>query len=214
MSSFVLDAKLRDKTGKEACKKYRKEGYIPSIIYGQGENINILINGHTFKKIYPKLTRSTILNLNLENKKIDVLIKDYDKNSLKDQFMHIDFYQIDQNKVIHVQIPLEFVGTAIGMREGGILEKHLVSLDIECLPKDIVNHFEVNIEHLKINESLHVKDIKLDKKYKVLSHPDDVIVRISGVKAETVEKSGEEQATTTTSTEEPKSEAKKEDQDK
>jgi len=211
MSSFVLDAKLRDKTGKEACKKYRKEGYIPSIIYGQGENINILINGHTFKKIYPKLTRSTILNLNLENKKIDVLIKDYDKNSLKDQFMHIDFYQIDQNKVIHVQIPLEFVGTAIGMREGGILEKHLVSLDIECLPKDIVNHFEVNIEHLKINESLHVKDIKLDKKYKVLSHPDDVIVRISGVKAETVEKSVEEQATTTTSTEEPKSEAKKED---
>lgn len=210
MSSFVLDAKLRDKTGKESSKKYRREGYIPSIIYGQGKNTNILINEHSFRKMYSKLTRSTILSLNLENKKIDVLIKDYDRNSLKDQFIHIDFYEIDVNKPVHVKIPIEFVGNAIGIREGGLLEKHLVSLEVECLPKDIVNHFEVNIEHLKINDSLHVRDIKLDKKYKILSHQDDVVIRISGVKSEVVEQP-KEQLSTTPSTTETKTEEKKEE---
>jgi len=178
MSSFVLEAKIREKTGKEYSKKYRKQGYIPAVIYGQNKNTNILISSHNFRKIYPKLTRSTILSLKLENKNIDALIKECDKNNLKDEFIHIDFYEIDQNKPVHVQIPLHFVGNAIGIREGGLLEKHLVNLDVECLPKDIVSYFEVNIEHLKINDSLHVKDITLDKKYKILSHQDECCCKI------------------------------------
>lgn len=194
MSSFVLEAKVREKTGKESAKKYRKKGYIPAVVYGQGKNLNILIDNNVFKKIYSKLTKSTMLDLKLEDKKIGVLIKDYEKNYLKDEFIHIDFYEIDVTKAVHLQIPLVFVGTAIGIKEGGLLEKHLVNLTVECLPKDIVNHFEVNIEHLKINDSLHVKDLTIDsKRYKILSNPDEVIVRISGVKEEKV---SEQQAET------------------
>ncbi len=211
MNSFVLEAKKRDKTGKESSKKYRKEGYIPAVVYGQGNNINILINNNTFRKMYSKLTKSTILNLNIENKKLDVLIKDYEKDYLRDEFLHIDFYEIDVNKPVHVQIPIVFVGTAIGIREGGLLEKHLINLDVECLPKDIVNHFEVNIEHLKINDSLHVKDLEIDtKKYKILSHADEVIVRISGVKSEIVTETTEQAETTTPSSSETKTETKEE----
>ena len=64
------------------------------------------------------------------------------------------------------------------------MEKHLTSIDVECLPKDIVPFIEVNIENLKIGDALHVKDVQFDEKYKVLSHPDDVLVHISGKMAE------------------------------
>lgn len=189
--AFVLEAKKREKVKKEACKKYRKEGLIPAVMYGYKENVNVLIDYKIFNRMYHKLTRSTIVNLNIDGKAHDVLIKDYDKDHLKDQFLHIDFYEIDTKKPIHVTIPLDFTGSAIGIREGGLLEKHIVSVDVECLSKDIVTHFDVSISELKIGESLHIRDLKLDKKYKVITNPEEVIVRISGVKA------GEETVKTT-----------------
>jgi large subunit ribosomal protein L25 len=188
MQEIILEAAKRDNIKKEACKKYREEGFIPSVIYGQGKNTNILIKSTVFKKLYPKLTKSTIINLKLEKDNYNVLIKNYDKDNIKDEIIHLDFFELNDKKAVKVSIPLEFIGSSIGIREGGLLEKHLVSLMISCLPRDIVPHLQINIENLKINESLHVKDVQLDKKYKVISHPDEVIVRIStGLKEEVVE---------------------------
>jgi len=179
-----LEAMPRELLKKEASKRYRREGLIPSIIYGQGKNTNILIKSHAFKKMHAKLTRSTIIQLNLGTKNIDVLIKDYEKDYLRDEFIHLDFFELDPKKHVHVTVQLEFIGNAVGIREGGLLEKHLDKLVVSCLPKDIVPNFPVNIDNLKLNESLHVKDIVLDKKYKVLSHLDEVVVKISSSQKE------------------------------
>jgi large subunit ribosomal protein L25 len=188
MPELVLEAMPRESIKKEACKKYRKEGLIPSIIYGQGKNTNILVKSTMFRKLYPSLTHSTIITLKLDKSNINVLIKGFEKDHIKNEFTHLDFYELDDKKPVKVSIPLEFIGSAIGIREGGLLEKHLVNLTVLCLPKDIVPHFQLNIENLKINESLHVKDVNLDAKYKVISHPDEVIVRIStGLKEEAVD---------------------------
>jgi large subunit ribosomal protein L25 len=187
MSELVLEAVSRDGLKKEASKRYRREGLIPSVVYGQGKNTNILIKSQAFRKMYPKLTKSTIISLKMDNSNYDVLIKDYDKNYIKDEFIHLDFYQLDAKKPVKLTIPLEFVGNAIGIREGGLLEKHLVNLEVSCLPKDIVHNFEINVDNLKINESLHVKDLKIDSKYKIISHLDEVVVKISiGLKEEVI----------------------------
>lgn len=205
METFVIEATKREQTKKEANKRYRRDGLIPSIIYGQGRNINILIDNKKFYKMSSKLTKSTIINLKVQgDKDYDVLIKDYDKDYIKDRYLHLDFYELDKNKPVHFRVPLNLIGNALGIREGGILEKHLVQLEIECLPKDIVPHFDINIEHLKMNESLHVNDIKLDSKYKILSHKEEVVVHISGKLAdeEETKKEGivEEAATTAEAT--------------
>ncbi|HOV13553.1 MAG TPA: 50S ribosomal protein L25 [Spirochaetota bacterium] len=198
MSELILEAKTRENTGKEVCGRYRKEGYIPSIMYGQGTNLNILVSGHAFKKMYPKLTRSTIINLKLEKNSYDVLIKDYDKDSIRDEFVHIDFFQLDSKKPVHLTISLEFVGTPVGVREGGILEKHLDKVQVACLPKDIVPSIKVNVENLKINASLHVRDLEIDKKYKIISHADEVVVKIASAQKEEVETTTAATTTTTT----------------
>ena len=193
MKLIKLEATKRKETGKGHCKKYRKEGLMPSIIYGQGENINILINNKIFNKISSGITKSTVIDLKLGKKEYHVLIKDYEKNYIKNEFLHIDFYELKAGKPVHFRIPFNFVGNAIGIKEGGILEKHLVDLEIECLPKDIVSCFDVNIEKMCINDTLHVTDIDLDKKYKVLSHPDEVVVHISGKMIEEEEEKKEEE---------------------
>jgi large subunit ribosomal protein L25 len=184
MSEIILEAMPRENLKKEASKRYRREGFIPSVIYGQGKNTNILVKRNAFDKLHSKLTRSTIISLKLENKEYDVLIKDYDKNYVRDEFIHLDFYQLDSKKSVHVSIPLEFIGTPAGVRDGGLLEKHLVKIEIACLPKDILPSIQINVENLKINDSLHVKDIPLDKKYKVISHLDEVVIRISSSEKE------------------------------
>lgn len=184
MTVYEIEAKKRDNFKKGPAKLYRNQGLIPSIIYGQEEIRNILISKNEFNKLSPHLTKSTIIKIKLDNKIFDVLIKDYQKDYIKDEFLHIDFYELKSGKPVHSRISLNFIGNAIGVREGGVLEKHLTSIDVECLPKDIVPFIEVNIENLKIGDALHVKDVQFDEKYKVLSHPDDVLVHISGKMAE------------------------------
>lgn len=196
MSELVLEAKMRENTGKEVCGRYRKEGLIPSVIYGQGKNLNVLVSNQVFRRMYPKLTKSTVIDLKLGKDTYQVLIKDYDKNYIKDDFLHIDFYQLDAAKPVHLTVPLEFIGTPVGVREGGLLEKHLDKIEIACLPKDIVPSFKINVEGLKVNTSLHVRDLEIDKKYKIISHTDEVVVKIALAQKEEVETAATTTATT------------------
>jgi len=180
MTSVEIKAQKRENTKKAASKQYRKSGLIPAVVYGQGTNKNILINNKDFVKL-TTLTKSTIINLVIDGgEKTDVLIKDYQKDHLRDRYMHIDFYELKAGKPVHVKIRLNFLGNPAGVRDGGVLEKHMLELPVECLPKDIIPSIDVNINDLNKNESLHVRDIKMDEKYKILAHPDDVLAHISG----------------------------------
>jgi large subunit ribosomal protein L25 len=189
-----IKAQKRDKFRKSASKQYRQTGLIPAIIYGQGDNKNILINDKEFTKLTPTLTKATIINLKLDDgNALDVLIKDYQKDHMRNKFVHIDFYELKAGKPVHVKIRLNYLGNPAGVREGGVLEKHLLELNVECLPKDIVPSINVKIDALNINDSLHVRDIKLDERYKVLSHLDEVLVHVSG-KTASEEELGKPQA--------------------
>ncbi len=184
MSEFVLEATKRELLKKEASKRYRRDGFIPSIIYGQGKNSNILITSRSFMKMYPKLTKSTVITLKFDGKSYETLIKDYDKNYLRNEFIHIDFYELKKGQNTHVTIPLTLVGAPIGVKKGGVLDTHLSKIEVECKPVDIVTHFDIDIATLDLNQNIHVKDLNLDKKYKILTHLDEVIVSISGTTAE------------------------------
>ena len=181
MALVEIKAQKRDKFKKGPSRQYRRDGLIPAIVYGQEENKNILINNKDFVKLSANLTKSTIINLIIDDgKKIDVLIKDYQKDYLRNKYMHIDFYELKAGKPVDVKISLNFIGIPAGVKEGGVLEKQRLYLEVECLPIDIIPSLDVNIGELNINESLHVRDIKLDEKYKIVSHPDEVIAHVSG----------------------------------
>lgn len=196
MEAVKFEAKLRTETGKGPGRRYRQQGFVPAVIYGQGKNTNIVISHHEFMKQYSKLTRSTLVNLTLEGKEYDVVIKECDKDLIKDRVMHIDFYELKKGKPVQVDVRLNFKGNAIGMREGGILEKHFDCITVECLPKDIIPSIDVDITGVRLNHTLHVRDLALDeKKYKVLSAPEEVLIKIAGKggKAAATEEATEEE---------------------
>ena len=184
MATVQIEASKRDKTKKRACLSYRKQGLIPSVIYGSKENINILIDKAKFNKLFSKITRSTLIDLTVDSKNHEVIIKDYQKDYLNDNFIHIDFFELQKDKPIHFSIPFNFIGIPAGVREGGILVKQLIKVEVECFSKDVVAQIDVNVEQLNVNDTLHIKDITFDPKYKILSNLQDVIVHVSGKKAE------------------------------
>lgn len=180
MSEFVLEATKRELLKKEASKRYRREGLIPSIIYGQGKNYNILINERIFNKMYPKLTKATVITLNYDGKAYETLIKDYSKDYMKGKMLHIDFFELKKGKNVHVTVPLKLLGNPTGVRKGGFMDVHLDSIQVECKPSDIVTHFDIDVSNLDLNQNIHVKDLKLDAKYKIITSLDEVIVAIGG----------------------------------
>lgn len=180
MSNFVLEAKKRDLLKKEASKKYRKEGFIPANMYGQGQNVNFLIKKDAFEKVSSKISRATVIDINIEGDKVyQALVKDYEKDHLKDIFLHVDFYELKKGKPVIVSIPLVCTGSPIGLKKFGTFEFLKATVKVECLPEDLVENIEVDVSGLDINQSACVKDLVLDsKKFKVLDNENEVIATV------------------------------------
>lgn len=182
MEKLKLNAEIREKTGKSATRNYKKQGLIPAVMYGQGKNVNLLIKDTDFQSIYPNLTRSIAIELNIAGKKSEVVLKDYDKNYMKDQFIHFDFFELNKSNPVKTYVQLNFVGNPAGVREGGTLQRLSDKVHVECLPKDLLNNLDVDVSNMRIKDIIHVRDIEFPKALKVLSKPQQVIVKIEGKK--------------------------------
>jgi large subunit ribosomal protein L25 len=173
-------------------EKLREAGMIPAELYGHGiENIHLSVPAKEFSKLFKKAGESTIINLDLENKKLPVLIHGISVNHLTDQIIHIDFYQVRMDEKITASVPLEFIGEAPAIKEkGGILIKAVQEIEIEALPADLPHSIEVSLNELSdIGMSIRLKDLEIGEKVKVLINPETVVATVAEpVKEEVVEK--------------------------
>ncbi len=176
-----ISAHIREKSGKEICKKLRKNGKIPAILYGKNEkNINLWVEEKEFLKILPLIAkRSPILNLRIEDENIEfpVILKSLQKNPITQKFIHIDFQKIHPEEKITVNCPVILKGEAIGVKMGGILDQHLYSLPVKGKIQDIPPYIEIDISNLKMGYSIHISEIKWEKVEPALP-PDTPIVSI------------------------------------
>lgn len=195
MKQVTLKAIKREKTGKETAKKLRKQGFIPAILYGPGEEpIPVAVKFSDFEKIINKYKGETLLfNIQIENSENltkQAVLKDYQTHPVTDKIIHLDFLIIREDETVTIDVPLEFVGKPIGIPKGGFLEIHMHEISIECLPKDIPDKIEVDISNLDIGDVLHVKDIKVPENIKIAEDPEETVVTIV---AEAIEATGEEE---------------------
>jgi large subunit ribosomal protein L25 len=184
-----LSVQKRDILGRKV-KSLREQGLIPAELYGHGsENVHLSVPIKEFTKLFKEAGESTIINLNLENEKLPVLIHDLQKNPLTDEISHIDFYQVRMDEKISTSVPLEFIGEAPAVREkGGILIKAVQEIEIEALPADLPHKIEVDLSKLSdIGTNIHVKDLKIDEKVKVLIDAETVVVTVTEPAKEEVE---------------------------
>ena len=187
MDHVVLNAQKRVNTGSADAARLRRGGQIPAVVYGSsGQAFPIVLDALEFGRKVKGVSESTLLSLVIDGAQHEVFIKDTQRDIFKGVFLHVDFYEVEKGKTLHAKVPIHVVGSAQGVREGGILEAPLHELEVECLPKDLPEHLEVDVSDLKVNQSLHVRDIKLASGVKVLTNPDQVVALVKFAKAEAV----------------------------
>lgn len=155
-----INTEIRN-TGQKESKKLRNNEKIPAILYGKGfDSIPLALDYKEFIHSYRESTgHQSFIFLTVNGKEHRTLIKEMQIDPLSRKIMHIDFQEIYAGQKIDVKIPINLVGDAPGIIEGGIFEMHLRELEIKCLPKDLPDSFELDVSKLQIFESIHVEDI-------------------------------------------------------
>jgi large subunit ribosomal protein L25 len=178
-----LEVKQRESRGKEKAKKSRKNGIIPAVVYGAREETLPLEVKLKDLNALLKTTKgeNVIINLNIDEGKTEskkVLLREVQKDPVRDNILHVDFQHISLTEKIAVKIPIHLVGMSIGVKDqGGILEHVLRELEVKCLPTEIPEHIEVDVTPLSIGDAIHVRDLKLEK-IEVLTDADRSIVTV------------------------------------
>jgi large subunit ribosomal protein L25 len=195
-----MDAKLivssRDEKGSANARRMRRAGLIPGVIYSNGgEAREVSLPQHEFKMmLHHHAGEQMMVAIELDGKDESVLLKDVQHAPLSADILHVDFQEVSLTEKLKVQIAIELIGEAEGVKtQGGVLDHTLYSVEVECLPGDILEKIEVDVSALKMGEVLTVKDIELDaSKYEILLDDDTAVASVLAPRVAVDEEEGEE----------------------
>jgi large subunit ribosomal protein L25 len=169
MEKPVLKAEIREGTGKELARKLRVNGFIPAIFYGpRSKSIPLVIDAKEFAQtLQTEAGENVLIELNiLKGDKADrkvVMVKDVQIDPLQRTALHADLYEVAMDEMVTVEIPIHLTGKPEGTKMGGILEQIRRVIQIQSLPGDIPKGIDVDVSSLKIGDSIHIQDIKVEK---------------------------------------------------
>lgn len=184
MEKVVLEANSRKTGSKSENKTKRKNGRIPGVFYIKGTDpISIDVSEKAIKPLI--FTGEThLVGLKVDNnQELDCIIKDVQFDPVTDRVVHFDLLGLTSGETFELEVPIVFKGSAVGVKDGGVLQQHLHKLEIECLPKDIPQHLEVDVTELKIGDSIHISDLSFDK-VTILNPKTTVVVSVNHPKVE------------------------------
>ena len=187
METLVMSAQTRKLTGRKT-NKLRKEGCVPGVVYGpKSKNVSIKINEKDFKKVFSKAGESTLIDLKIDDKGIGkVIINNYQVDPINDNIIHFDLYQVRMDKKITTRASIKFVGEPPAIKnENGILVKNHDTLEIKCLPKDLIHDIEIDLSALEhIDDIVRIKDLKISDKIEIVADLEEAIVNIAPPRTE------------------------------
>ncbi|MDR0910380.1 MAG: 50S ribosomal protein L25 [Spirochaetaceae bacterium] len=185
MSDLVFAAKKRAEHGSAASRRLRRAGRLPGVIYGHsGESISLDLDAGEFSSGIKGITESTIVKVNIDGDTKEAFVKATQRNILDGKIYHVDFYEVKADEELRARVALHIVGSAIGVRDGGVLETPLRDIEVECLPRYLPERINVDVANLGTNQSIHVRDLALDEHIKLISNPDQVIALVKFMKEE------------------------------
>ena len=167
MSDFDLTAESRGDKGKGASRRLRRQsGMVPSILYGAGKKPVAISIAHKdlFKACENEAFFSHILDITLEGKSQKAILKDLQRHPSKSLILHADFMRVEMDQVITVEVPLRFINedSCVGVKQGGgNISRNMASLEVSCLPGDLPEYIEVDIESVGVGESIHMSELVL-----------------------------------------------------
>ncbi|MDR3114357.1 MAG: 50S ribosomal protein L25 [Treponema sp.] len=185
MSQVVLTARNRAATGSGAARRIRRTGRIPGVLYGRsGQARAIDLDAQEFVKSIKNISESTIVTVDIEGTSYNAFVKDTQRNIQDGNVLHVDFYEVESGVTLRAKVSVHIHGNPVGVREGGTLESPLHEIEVECLPKDLPQRIEVDVSELKINQSIHIRDLALGEGVRIISGADQVVALVKFAKAE------------------------------
>ena len=194
--AIKLAALKRDDYRHAVTKEIRDRGFIPAVVYGKDKpSQTVQVDSVELLKTVRDEGRNAIISLEVENgDTLDVMLHEYQRNPIKDELIHADFYIVDMSEEMDVEVYINVVGEAPGTKEGGILQQPMHALQVRAKPRDIPEEIVVDVAELAIGDSISVADIKESNKFEILDDPDTTLVSVLPPEEEEEEEEGAAEA--------------------
>jgi len=193
---YIIEAQSREIIGKKV-SQLRRQGIVPVTVYGPKETpVNLQVPYRPLQLALMKAGGTNLIEINVDGKTTPVLAREVQRDILRNDIMHVDFFAVDMTAKIRIDVPLHFVGdsSAVATKKG-ILVTGPTTITIETLPSHLLNSVEIDISSLaEVNDSIHVRDLKLGEEIVVINDPDEMIARISQPAAARSEEDAAEEA--------------------
>ncbi len=195
----TLSLKADSRKSEEKVSELRKSKKIPAVVYGKKtDSQSIQVEYSDFLRTYRQAWESNIISLAIGKETLDVLVYNVQRAPVSGDFIHVDFYAITRWEALTTNIHFNFIGESDGAREGWILEEMMKEIEVKCLPRNLVDHFDVDLSKLtEIGSMIKIWDLGLDaEKYELSNDPEDVIAKVSAPREEEAEVNMDEIAVT------------------
>ena len=174
MKSITIKGQKRESVGKKATKAVRDAGFVPCVIYGGEQPVHFSADERAFKGlVYTPNAHTVVVELE-DGKKIDCILQDIQFHPVSDKILHIDFYQLSDEKEVVMEVPVKVTGKSPGVMAGGVLRLNQRRLKVKALPKNLPDFVEADITPLQMGNKLYVTKISTDN-FKLM-HPDNTVV--------------------------------------
>ena len=184
MQNKQLNIELRSKTGKGISRQLRSADMVPGVVYGKGmDPIAVSIKHRELRAATAGEGGQNNLITLVGGGSLDqsmAIIVDLQRDPLKGTYRHVDLHRVNMTEKLRVTVPVVLKGTAIGVKEGGLLDLSHHELHVECLPGNIPDHIEIDVTNLAVTHSIHVHEIPVPDGVKILDNPNSAVVSILG----------------------------------
>lgn len=178
--TFTIKAAARSDLGKGASRRLRRTDQVPGVVYGANKASESIMIGHNhlLRLLENESFYTQILELDIDDKKEYVILRDLQRHHFKPRIMHIDLQRVNENEKITMNIPLHFSGAELSPAvklSGGLVSRLMQDVEVCCLPKDLPEFIDVNLSKLEINQTIHLSDLVLssDVEFVSLAHNED-----------------------------------------
>ena len=173
MKSITIKGQERENVGKKATKAVRDAGMVPCVIYGGDQPVHFAADKRAFKDLVYTPNAHTVV-VELEGKKIDAILQDIQFHPVSDAILHIDFFQLQDDREVVMEVPVKVVGKSPGVMAGGVLRLAQRRLKVKALPKNLPDFVTADISPLEMGNKLYIT--KLDSTDFKFMHPDNTVV--------------------------------------
>ena len=189
VEKVIIKAIKREVTGKQV-KALRRAGKLPAVMFGyQVESTPITLDTHEVTKLLGRLSSSSIVTIDLDGKQYPTLVREKQRDYIKNRLLHVDFQVVSLTEKIRSQVRIELTGTAPAVTDySAIIVNSMTELEVEGLPADLPERIMVDISNLvKIGDGVHVRDVVVPDEVVIIDDPDEIIVHATAPRVEEVE---------------------------